>query len=160
MLQHKLISLHYDRPCQIYSSDNTNTFYALQGSWICAYIYIIKRPSWCLLPLYSVTDSVQERRLRLLCSPPRTERHGHMTSRCLHSCRLKAYHVVFLIFQTILRDMSMFDCITWKLNFNTFKGSKKCHSDSPLLSLYLVIIEYYSICRLVSVVLFCPDLKC
>lgn len=56
-LQHKLISLHYNEPCQIYSSDNTNAFSTLEGLQ-------------CASCLHSVTDSVQQRRLRLLCSPP------------------------------------------------------------------------------------------
>lgn len=72
MLQHKLISLHYDGLCQIHSSDNTNAFF-FPHWWAAGFVRmcIIKGPHGVSC-LHSLTDLVQER-LRVLRSPPQKE---------------------------------------------------------------------------------------
>ena len=102
-----------------------------------------KRPSWCLLPLHSVTDSVQEgRRLRLLCSPPRTEARSHdvtlspfMSATGSREELLEAYRLVFLNF---LHEMCAFGCIALKLDFKIFNGLR-CALSYTAHFLHLII---------------------
>lgn len=58
----------------LFSRQHKCIFYTVRQLALC--ICIIKGPHSASC-LYSVTDSVQERRLRLLCSPPRKETRSH-----------------------------------------------------------------------------------
>lgn len=74
-------------PCQIYSPDNTNAFHTLHGKWRRAYISL-KGPhgASCL----STVWKTQRGGWRGCRAPHPWQTHSHMTSRCLHSCRLQA----------------------------------------------------------------------
>lgn len=123
MLQNKLTRLNYVKNHTTFIYQTTQMNFRHCEAVGSVHVYD-ERPSWWLLPLYSVTDSVQERRLRLPFTPPLTDSQSHDVTLppFMSAISSKAFHPVFLNF---LYKISMFGCITSKQNYCTLKGSRK-----------------------------------